>query len=131
MTRTPSTPDGHAGVGRIFRATGHSLSGLRLAYRYEAAFKQEVWLTAVLVPASFWLGRSPLEIGLLVGAVLQVLIVELLNSAVEAVVDRVSPEWHELSKRAKDIASAAVMLSLALWATVWLAVIAQHGLLAR
>ena len=88
-----------------------------------------VWASAALMlPADFWVGRNPIEIALLAGSVALVLIVELLNSAVEAVVDRVSLDWHELSKRAKDIGSAAVLLALLCCAGVWMAVIAQRWL---
>lgn len=110
---------GRTGLDRIVRATGYSLQGLRTAYFGESAFRQEVWLAVVLVPAAFWLGRSWIEIALLAGSVWLVMIVELLNSAVEAAIDRVSFEWHELSKRAKDVGSAAVFMSLVLCAGIW------------
>jgi diacylglycerol kinase (ATP) len=117
---------GRTGIDRIVHAGLNSWNGLRMAYAGESAFRQETWAAVVLLPAAFWLGRGPLEIALLVGAVLLVLIVELLNSAVEAVVDRVSLEWHELSKRAKDIGSAAVLLALLLCASLWVAVAAER-----
>jgi diacylglycerol kinase (ATP) len=117
---------GHTGVDRLVRATGFSLSGLAQAYRGESAFRQETWLAVVLLPAAFWVGRSWIEVALLVGAVLQLLIVELLNSGIEAAIDRVSFEYHDLSKRAKDMASAAVFLSLLLCAGVWLAALWQR-----
>jgi diacylglycerol kinase (ATP) len=110
---------GRTGVDRIVRAAGHSWSGLRLAYAGESAFRQEIWLAALALPAAFWLGQDWVQVALLAGSVLLVLIVELLNSGIEAVVDRVSYEWHELSKRAKDLGSAAVMLSLLLCAGTW------------
>jgi diacylglycerol kinase (ATP) len=119
---------GRTGLDRIVHAAINSWSGLRLAYRGESAFRQEVWLAALMLPAAFWVGRNLIEIALLAGSVALVLIVELLNSAVEAVVDRVSLEWHELSKRAKDLGSAAVLLSLLCCAGVWMAVIAQRWL---
>jgi diacylglycerol kinase (ATP) len=112
---------GRTGLDRIVRATGYSLEGLRIAYRGESAFRQETWLAVFLVPAALWLGRSWTEVALLAGSVVLVLIVELLNSAVEAAVDRISFETHDLSKRAKDIASAAVFLSLWLAAAIWAA----------
>ncbi len=112
---------GRAGIDRIVRATGYSINGLRIAYGGESAFRQEFWLAAVLMPLAFWVGRSWIEVVLLAGSVTLVLIVELLNSAVEAAIDRVSFEWHELSKRAKDIGSAAVFLSLLLCTGIWLA----------
>jgi diacylglycerol kinase (ATP) len=128
MTHSPPTAPlkGRTGLDRIVHATLNSWSGLRLAYRGESAFRQETWLAMVLVPAAFWVGRSLLEIALLIGSVLMVLIVELLNSAIEAVVDRVSFEWHELSKRAKDVGSAAVLLALLCCVGIWAAVIAQR-----
>ena len=111
---------GRTGLDRILKAAGHSLNGLKLAYRGESAFRQETWLAVLMLPASVWLGRNWLETAVLAATVFLVLIVELLNSSVEAVVDRVSFELHELSKRAKDIASAAVFMSLMLCASVWL-----------
>ncbi len=117
---------GRTGIDRIVRAAGHSASGLRLAYTGENAFKQEVWLAAAMLPASLWLGQGWVQVTLLAGSVLLVMIVELLNSGIEAVVDRVSYEWHELSKRAKDLGSAAVMLSLLLCAGIWIAALAQR-----
>lgn len=99
-----------------------SFRGLHAAWT-EAAFRQEAVLAIVMVPAAFWLGRTWPEVALLAGSAVLVLIVELLNSAVEAVVDRVGPEWHALSKRAKDIGSAAVLLALLLCAAIWIAAI--------
>jgi diacylglycerol kinase (ATP) len=110
---------GRTGLDRIVHAAGYSLQGLSAALRHESAFRQEAALAAVMLPAAFWVGRTWVEVALLVGSVMLVLIVELMNSAVEAVVDRVSFELHELSKRAKDIGSAAVMLALLLCAGVW------------
>ena len=112
---------GRTGLERILRATGYSVDGLATAYRGESAFRQEFWLAAVLLPLSFWVGGSWVEVALLAGSVLLVLIVELLNSGIEAAIDRVSFEIHDLSKRAKDLASAAVFLSLLLCAGVWIA----------
>ena len=117
---------GRTGIDRIVRAAGHSASGLRMAYTGESAFRQETWLAVVMLPAAFWLGRNWEQTALLAGSVLLVMIVELLNSGIEAVVDRVSYERHELSKRAKDIASAAVLLSLLLCAGVWAAALWQR-----
>ena len=107
------------GLRRIVNATGYSLAGLRDAYEHEHAFRQECLLALVLVPVALFLPVSGLERTLMVGAVLLVLIVELLNSAIEAAVDRVSLDRHELAKRAKDIGSAAVFLSLVNVAVVW------------
>ncbi len=110
---------GRTGLDRVIRAAGYSVAGLQSAYRGESAFRQEFWLAAVLVPLAFWLGRGWVEIALLAGSVMIVLIVELLNSAIEAAIDRISFEIHDLSKRAKDIGSAAVFLSLLLCAGIW------------
>lgn len=118
---------GRTGLDRILRAAGYSASGLRAAYIGESAFRQEVWLAVVLVPAAFWVGRDWIEVALLVGTAVLVLIVELLNSAVEAVVDRVSLDRHELSKRAKDFGSAAVMLALLLCGGTWGAALWHRG----
>jgi diacylglycerol kinase (ATP) len=112
---------GRTGFERIARATGYSISGLRAAYRSESAFRQETWLAVFMVPGAFFVGRSWVEVALLVGSVLLVLIVELLNSGVEAAIDRISFEMHDLSKRAKDFASAAVMISLLLCGGIWAA----------
>lgn len=116
---------GATGLTRILRAFGYSMKGVRAALRYESAFRQEAILFVVLLPAAFWLGQSGLQYLLLVGSLLLVLIVELLNSAIEAVVDRIGNEHHELAGRAKDMGSAAVFISLAnvmfTWAVIaWL-----------
>ena len=98
--------------------------GLGAAWK-ETAFRQEAIAALVLLPCAFWLGRSWVEISLLAGSVVLLLVVELLNTAIETVVDRVSPEWHALSGRAKDLGSAAVLLSLLLCAGIWLAAILE------
>ena len=123
---TPHPHKGPTGLDRVLRATGHSMSGLALAYRGESAFRQEFWLAALLLPLAFWVGRGWLEITALLASVLLVLIVELLNSGIEAAIDRISLEVHELSRRAKDLASAAVFLSLVLCAMVWGAALWQR-----
>ena len=105
---------------RLWRATGYSMAGLRAAFRHEQAFRQEVYLLLVVVPLGLWLGENGVEKVLLIGSWLIVMLAELLNSAVEAVVDRIGSEQHELSGRAKDIASAAVMVALALAGLTWL-----------
>ncbi len=110
---------GNTGIRRILRATVYSAQGLAQAWRFEAAFRQEIALTALLTPIALWLGRTPVERTLLIGCCILVLIVELLNSAVEAAIDRHGDELHELSGRAKDLGSAAVMLSLLLVGAVW------------
>jgi len=117
---------GRTGVERIVRATGYSIEGLATAYRGESAFRQETWLAVMLIPLSFWLGRNWVEVALLAGSVMLVLVVELLNSGIESAIDRVSYEMHDLSKRAKDLASAAVFLSLLLCAGIWLAALWQR-----
>lgn len=122
-TSSTNPHKGHRGLRRIVRATGHSMAGLADAWRHESAFRQEVALALVMLPLSLWLGRNTLERALLAGSVLLVLIVELLNSSVEAAVDRISLDLHELSRRAKDFGSAAVLLSLALCGAIWVAVI--------
>ena len=111
---------GETGIRRIVSAARNSVAGLAAALRHEDAFRQELILAAILIPLGFFFGVNGLERALLVGSVLLVLIVELLNTAIEATVDRVSLEVHPLAKRAKDLGSAAVMLSLVLAASVWL-----------
>ncbi len=117
---------GRTGLDRVIHAAGYSWAGLKAAYTGESAFRQETWLCVIAAPLAFWLAKTWEQAALLLGSLLLVLIVELLNSAIEAVVDRVSFERHELSKRAKDIASAAVLLSLVLAGGIWLAAIWQH-----
>lgn len=107
------------GLSRIWHACLYSLSGLRAGW-HEPAFRQELILAAIMLPAAWALGRNWVETVVLIAALVWVLVVELLNTAVESVVDRVGLEWHELSKRAKDMGSAAVLLSLLLCAGVWL-----------
>jgi diacylglycerol kinase (ATP) len=109
----------NTGFRRLVNATLFSIAGLRAAWRNEAAFRQECALAAVLTPAAFWVGQTAVERSLLIGTCWLVLVVELLNSAVEAVVDRVGTDHHKLSGRAKDLGSAAVFVSLALTALVW------------
>jgi diacylglycerol kinase (ATP) len=115
---------GKTGLRRLVNATRYSLAGIAAAARHEDAFRQELLLAAVLVPLGLWLGDSGVARALLCGSVLLVLIVELLNSAVEAAIDRISLEDHELAKRAKDFGSAAVMLTLATAGLVWILVLA-------
>lgn len=117
---------GRTGLDRLIRATGYSLAGLASAYRGESAFRQEFWLAVLLLPLAFWVGRGWVEVSLLAGSVVLVLIVELLNSGLEAAIDRISLELHDLSKRAKDLASAAVFLSLVLCAGIWLGALWQR-----
>jgi len=110
---------GNTGIRRIVNATFFSLAGLRAAWQHEAAFRQEVMLVVVLIPTGVWLGRTAVERALLIGSCLLVLVVELLNSGIEAIVDRVGLEPHRLSGQAKDLGSAAVFVSLALVLVVW------------
>lgn len=117
---------GRTGIRRILAATGYSIKGLAAAFRNEAAFRQELALTTVLLPVSLWLADNPLEWLLLVAPLFILLIVELLNSAIETAIDRIGDEPHALSGQAKDMGSAAVMLSLALLAVSWGAVIWRH-----
>ncbi|MBO9652070.1 MAG: diacylglycerol kinase [Variovorax sp.] len=113
------------GLVRVWHATRISLLGLREGWR-EPAFRQEVCLAVVMFPAAFWVGRNWLEVALLASVLALVLIVELLNSGIEAAIDRVGPEWHALSGRAKDLGSAAVLLSILLCAGVWIAALWQR-----
>ena len=107
------------GIGRLWHATRYSLAGIRAAWEHEAAFRQEVALSLLMVPAAFWLGGSTVERLMLIGSCLVVLITELLNSAVEAAIDRISEADHRLSARAKDLGSAAVFTSLWLAGITW------------
>ena len=117
---------GKTGVTRVIHAFGYSMKGFKAAWKNEAAFRQEAMLTLVLTPVAFFIAQTPIELALLIGALLIVVITELLNSAIEAVVDRTGAELHELSGRAKDMGSAAVFVSLALCTIVWAAIIFQR-----
>lgn len=118
---------GVTGIKRIINAAGYSWKGICSAYKHEAAFRQELWLAIVLVPAGIYLGGTLIDKAMLVSSVLFVLVVELLNSAVESVVDRISDEHHELAGRAKDMGSAAVFFALVITAIVWTAVLFEHS----
>lgn len=109
-----------AGLSRIVHAGGYSMAGLHAGWQ-ETAFRQEVLAAVFMLPASIWLGQSWVEVALLAGSVLIVMIVELLNTGIETAIDRIGPEWHDLSKRAKDMGSAAVLLSLLLCGGIWTA----------
>lgn len=113
------------GLSRILHAAGYSLAGLRAGWN-EPAFRQEAIAAIVMLPLAFWLGRTWLEIALLCASVVWVMVVELLNTAIEAAIDRIGPEWHDLSKRAKDMGSAAVLMSLLLCAGIWSAALFQR-----
>ena len=119
---------GKTGLRRVWNALHYSMAGLQAAFRHEDAFRQELLLSVLLISASFFLPVSGLGRALMIGSVFLVLIVELLNSAVEAVVDRVSLEHHILSKRAKDIGSAAVLVTLMLAGAVWALILIPHYL---
>jgi len=118
-----SPHEGKTGLRRVLNAAHYSLAGLAAAAKHEDAFRQELILVVLLAPVALWLGNTGAERALLIGSLILVLIVELLNSAVEATVDRISFENHRLAKRAKDIGSAAVMLSLVNAGVVWLLII--------
>ncbi len=115
---------GKSGLRRVWNALHYSIDGLRAAFRHEDAFRQEVALSLLLVPAALFMPVSGTDKALMVGSVLLVLIVELINSAIEATVDRISLEDHQLAKRAKDIGSAAVLVGLLNVAAVWVLVLA-------
>jgi diacylglycerol kinase (ATP) len=110
---------GKTGFVRLWNAFGYSIAGFRAAYKHEDAFRQEVWLAIVLVPLALWLPVTMIAKALMIGSVLLVIIVELINSAIEATVDRISLENHDLAKRAKDIGSSAVLVSLINVCVVW------------
>ncbi len=110
---------GNTGLTRIIKATGYSWQGLKAAYKNEAAFRQELLLAVVLIPLAIWLADNVIQMALMISSVILVLIVEILNSAIEAVVDRFGGELHELSGRAKDMASAAVFFALIYMLVIW------------
>ena len=118
-THQESPFKGKTGFRRLMNAFGYSLDGFKAAFKHEDAFRQEVFLACLLIPLALYLTHGPMHRALMIGSVLLVLIVELLNSAVEAVVDRVSIERHELAKRAKDIGSAAVFIALLNTVVIW------------
>ena len=109
---------------RLLRAARYSVAGLRAAYRYEQAFRQEVLILLLVVPLALWLGEGGIQYALMIGSWLLVMVVELLNSAIETAVDRIGPEHHELAGRAKDIGSAAVFIAIILAIVVWILVLA-------
>lgn len=126
MNSPPSTPTVvnpqklRSGALRMWHAGLYSAAGLRAGWD-ETAFRQEALASLVMLPGAFWLGRTWVEVALLTGSVILVMVVELLNTAVESAIDRIGPEWHDLSKRAKDMGSAAVLLTILLCAGIWLA----------
>jgi diacylglycerol kinase (ATP) len=112
-------PPKKTGIKRIIAATRYSFDGLKLAAETESAFKQELLASLILIPLAIWLGDTAIEQSLLIASIVFIMIVELLNTAVEAVVDRVSSDFHELSRQAKDLGSAAVFLSISLATLIW------------
>jgi len=114
-----------SGLDRLWHAAGFSVAGLRAGWG-ETAFRQEAIAAVVLVPLAFWVGRSWFEVALLAGSIVLLMVVELLNTGIEAAIDRIGPEWHDLSKRAKDMGSAAVLLTLLLCAGIWAAALYQR-----
>jgi len=107
------------GLSRIIKATGYSISGIKSAWKYEAAFRQEASAVSVLLPIGLFIGENGVERSILISSLMVVLITELLNSAIEAVVDRIGPEHHPLAGQAKDMGSAAVFVSIAMGILVW------------
>jgi diacylglycerol kinase (ATP) len=128
QSETVNPQKARKGFSRIFHAGGYSLAGLKAGWG-EPAFRQEAIISAVLIPAAFWLGQTWVEVALLVGSVILVMVVELLNTGIETAIDRIGTDWHALSKRAKDMGSAAVLLSLLLCLGIWMAAIWKlfHG----
>ena len=126
MSPDRSLYKGTSGIQRIFNATRYSMAGLKTAFQNEAAFRQILLINLILIPLSFWMPVSPAEQALMVAVCLLALIIELINSAIEAVVDRISMERHELSKNAKDMGSAAQFVALSLIALTWGIILAGH-----
>jgi diacylglycerol kinase (ATP) len=122
MNDQPAVEPKRKGLSRVWHAFFYSVEGLRAGW-HEPAFRQEAILAVLVLPAAWWLGQTWAETVLLIGVVVGVLVVELLNTAIESAIDRVGPEWHDLSKRAKDMGSAAVLLGLLLCGGVWLSAI--------
>ena len=110
---------GKTGLRRLINAFGYSIAGTFAAFKHEDAFRQEVYLSLVLIPLAIYLGGTPIEQGLMISSILLIIIVELINSSIEATVDRISVKRHKLAKRAKDIGSAAVFFSLINAAVIW------------
>lgn len=130
MSAPPEAPNAQksrTGLNRLFHATRYSLDGLRAGWG-ESAFRQEAIAAMLLLPLSLWLGHNWTEVALLAGSVVFLMVVELLNTGIEAAIDRIGPEWHALSKRAKDMGSAAVLLSLLCCIGIWSAALFQRFL---
>ncbi|MUK67134.1 diacylglycerol kinase [Aliivibrio fischeri] len=128
MTDVPSGKPGNTGIKRIIKATGFSIQGLKAAFKHEAAVRQEFAMLVVAAPIALLLDVTVVEKILLVGVFVLIFMIELLNSAIEAVVDRIGPEHHELSGRAKDIGSAAVFVALCFAGFTWLMILGSHYL---
>jgi len=119
---TNNKPNG-TGLTRVLKATRCSMLGFKAAYKHESAFRQELWLCCLLLPLSFLIATSGVQLGLLIASLLLILLVEIINSAIEAIVDRIGIELHELSGRAKDLGSTAVFLALCIFVVIWAGVI--------
>ncbi len=119
---TNNKPNG-TGLTRVLKATHCSMLGFKAAYKHESAFRQELWLCCLLLPLSFFIATSGVQLGLLIASLLLILLVEIINSAIEAIVDRIGIELHELSGRAKDLGSTAVFLALCICVVIWAGVI--------
>ncbi|OCH13142.1 MULTISPECIES: diacylglycerol kinase [unclassified Aliivibrio] len=128
MTETPSGKPDNTGIKRVIKATGFSIQGLKAAFKHEAAVRQEFAMLVIATPIALLLDVSTIEQILLIGVFVLIFIVELLNSAIEAVVDRIGSEHHELSGRAKDIGSAAVFVALGFAGFTWLMILGNHYL---
>lgn len=126
MSPSESPYKSKGGIGRLFNAMRYSYQGLCAAFRHEAAFRQELLLAIILLPAAFFLARSLAEFLLLIGTVVLLLVVELINSAIEALADTITLQHHPLIGRAKDLGSAAVMLVIVFGAVVWISVLTQR-----
>ena len=125
----PQAQKNRTGLHRLWHAGRYSLHGLRAGWA-EPAFRQEAIAALLLVPTAYWLGQNWVEVALLAGSVVLLMVVELLNTGIEAAIDRIGPEWHPLSKRAKDMGSAAVLLALLLCVGIWSSALLQrffHG----
>lgn len=122
---SPTIQKSRKGLTRLWHAAGYSLAGLRAGWS-EAAFRQEAIAAIVLVPLAAWMAQTWVEFTLLAGSVVMLMVVELLNTGIEAAIDRIGPEWHPLSKRAKDMGSAAVLLTVLITATIWILALAQR-----
>ncbi|MDH5710490.1 MAG: diacylglycerol kinase [Gammaproteobacteria bacterium] len=116
---------GATGITRIINAAGYSWLGFKAAYKHEAAFRQELWLCILLIPAALYFGETLLDKAILISSLLFVLVVELINSAIEAVVDRFGDELHELSGRAKDMGSTAVFIAITITIIIWISVLSN------